>query len=1859
MVARAFVWLSQGGGAWSLASNWDDTTDGQDPSLYVPGAQDSVFIGGPTGTGNETITGAGLAASAAFTGNTTLAGQFGFGLLSLGADGSGGLLGIAPSAIVQAGTATLATGSIVAGGLGSQLLVAGTLTLGTGQNGIGSASCTLDATNGGDIQAAGLSLDASAAHIYVDPTSIVEIGTAGGAQAGRFTIDSSIRVAGFGDADGYGLVTNNGTLAASGGLLLVGAVSGAGTLEIDAGSVLDLNGVCGPGEAIVFAGANGTLAIAAEHDAPAGVVTGFVPGCSIDFLGSPISSAIYATTGSNMGLLTLTYGSQIAATVILAGNYAQDVFLTAGDGAGGTLVTVAPGGGGGGSLSGGTAGPDVYSWIAPGSGRWNVAANWANSTTGKSPAAVAPGLNNLVSIAAPTTGFSVIAGPGDAATLGITGDLALTGAFAVGALTAGTASGTAAMLDLLPGTTLATSSTIIADGAISLSGAGCALSISGTLVLGGGALGVGLPTATLSVAAGARVRAGSLVMGGGSGDWITTDPTATVEIGTAGGAAAGAFTVDAGATVTGNGSINPYGSIVNFGTITASGGALTLGAVTGLGALAVNGGGTLDLVSRTAEAITMTGVGATLALSSELVTPTGVITGLVPGDVIDIQGDQIDAASFARDPSGNSGTLTLTYGTTPVATLKLVGGFVNQHFLTAPDGLGGTDILVSTYGGGGGGGGQGNTDLLAWAQPVSGSWNNAKNWIDLTTGLVSKTAPGIQNLVQIAGPSGASFQTVGGPGLCGSLSFTGNTLLAAGFTATSLQIGAPVAGVLASGFIELNSGSTLAVTQANLASGNLLVSGTAASCTVLGTMTLGGAGASVADASVGTHGTIQMGGLVLAQGSMETDSSGSIEIGTLASAAAGAITLDTGIVVTGTGSLNAPGRIVDNGALGANGGTLIVGSVAGTGMLSIGTESTLVLDGTELCPISFTGGGGTLFLEGTAEVPAGTIAGFGAGDSIVVGSSLVSGLVWSPGAGNVGTLTMTYGGQVAGQLVLSGDYSGDTFSVQPTDAGAEITVQPWNGNGPSPGTVTPDVYVWTGQLDTEWNKAANWTDVTNGATPAAIAPGQHNLVTIQGPVQGYQQVVGPADAAVLTLLGDVALGAQYSVGALDVGEAGDPGLVAFAAGASLEASLGVVAGGIAAGGGTVAIDGLLTLGLAGVANADGVLIATSGSSVTAGGITLKTAASAILTDAFSSVEIGGTGHAVLGAVSIDAGGVLQGEGAVNLSGNIVDNGLILAEGGTLALGAVSGSGTLLIGVGANLVLDGTSGAGLTIDFTAAGTLTLADGMAAAAIADFGTSDQILLSTSGATSADYAASGPGIGQLTLYAGDQVLTRLTLLGVQAGAVFNVSAAPGGGTILTTTPGQTGGNGGGNMGNPPLTGPVNPATFIASLPDYAQYWLGQAIGEGGNNLLTPYVWDSLDGTDFGPAVPIYANIGVVTDPVSGSLITMPEGYKGLIVEGSANVGIADFNVGGTGSTLVGNLGNDTIVGANGDTLVGGLGAQTVFATNATVTIQGGGNDIYATGIGNVTIITSDQRSLVALGGAQNYVTSYGNDTIACLGGGTTNDTVDARLSDNTPVIFGPSSGTLLVEGGNAPVTVVGTAGQIFVDGGAGGTSYDPNVLWCTSGFSSYLAGSGASAVVGGSGDLQVGSPDLQTQMGEGPVTVYGGTGLTQIWGAAGGSVFLVGFGASTVDAAAGNSVYVTGSAAVSVGGSGSGIFVWGASSTANDTLQSGSGYETMVGGSGSDLFHIGNGQGLFEGMGGADTFAFTNGTSGGAATIYDFNTAIDHIGLQGYAGGAAAVLATETVSGGNTFLTLQDGTHLTLLGVSNLTASAFNIS
>ena len=835
------------------------------------------------------------------------------------------------------------------------------MTLGAGQAGLGAAAANLYAVSGGVVQAGGLVMDASSAALYMDADSSIEVGSLGGAVAGDLTVDAGAVLSGQGDANGYGAVVNNGVILASGGSLLVGAVSGAGLLEIAAGAELVLNGAVGAGQGVVFEGAQGTLGIATEFDEPTGTITGFVPGDAIDMVGSPISAATWVQSNSSGGVLTLWYGGQVADVLNLAGNFSKSVFLTAGDGALGTLITVAPQTGGGGTASPGTPTPDQYVWVAAGSGNWIGTVNWEDVTTGKSPAAIAPGVNDLVTINGSQAGsFAVIAGPANAASLTITGDVALAGAFAIGTLAIGVGGEMVpGVLDILPGSVLAAGSAAIGDGEVTVSGS-AVLDVSGALVLGGGYGGVGLPVTALSATAGGTIVAASLVMGGGSGNSVITDPTGVIEIGSAGGAVAGAVTVDAGATLSGNGEVNPFGAIIDNGTIEAMGGALWLGSVTGTGVLSIGDSSALVLQASDAMAIDFLTADSVLAVANEFVALSGTISGYTAGDAIDYEGDPLTGISVARGSSTT--TLSLYYGSTLVSRLVLAGTYTNDRFLLAPDGVGGTEILVTPSTGGGGGTGQGDTDLLAWATPGSGPWSHASNWYDVTTGSPATAAPGSENSVEIAGPTGGAYQIINGPAACANVTFYNNTLINGAFTTGTLAVGGTLNGVFTTGLLAVGASASMTATvAASVAGGTLVLNAATSALSCGGVLTLGSADgtlpASVLAASNGA--TAQVAGLALAGGgTLTTDATSVIEIGTLGGAAAGAVTIDPGVTVAGSGSVNVGGAVIDNGTLTAQGGTLVAGAVSGTGALTIAAEATLWLTGTEDCPIDFAGGGG-------------------------------------------------------------------------------------------------------------------------------------------------------------------------------------------------------------------------------------------------------------------------------------------------------------------------------------------------------------------------------------------------------------------------------------------------------------------------------------------------------------------------------------------------------------------------------------------------------------------------------------------------------------------------------------------------------------------------------------------------------------------------------------------------------------------------------------------------------------------------------------------------------------------------------------
>lgn len=1853
MTARNFVWLSITGGAWSLASNWNDLTDGADPSAIVPGAQDNITVMGPTGAAVQTIAGPGQAAAALFTGNTLLSGSFAIGALTLGQASGGGLLQLAAGTALSAGTAAIVSGSLFATGAGTSLSVSGTVTLGSAS---GSAA-TFNATGGSHAAVASLFLASAADSIYVDPASILEVGTAATGAAGQLTIDASTTLAGQGDANAYGQVANSGTITAQSGTLTLGTLSGTGALQIAAGATLALNGACAAGQSVTFTGALATLALNAEFDAPAGTLTGFTTGDAIDIRGSQISAAAYTATGASTGTLALYYGTQVAATLTLAGAYANTDFLTSGDGNGGTLITAATSAGGGGTPSPGTSTPDQYTWIATGSGAWKTASNWTDVTRGQTPAAIAPGVHNLVIIAAAQDSFTVIGGPANAATLSLTGEVALSGTYAIGTLAIGQAAGSSfsdGTLNLLPGASIAAATASIAAGALSLSGSASVLTIAGALTLGGGAAGIGLPTTSVSAAAGARLQAASLTLGGGSGNSLVTDPTASIEIGTAGGAALGAVTIDAGTTLSGNGQVNPLGQVIDNGTIQATGGTLTLGSVSGTGSLTVAAGATLELLAPTADPITLAGSAAAgpagLAFANALDAPTGTISGLVLGDVLHLEGSSLTAVQFA--PNATGGTLTLAYGSTAVARLHLAGSFTNIRFLLSPDGVGGSLIVLTNATGGGGGGGQTGTDQLSWTTPVSGGWGRASSWTDLTLGAPATLPPGAQTPVLINGPTGTSVQDISGGGTCASLTATGNTLLSGTYTTSQLSLAAGAA-------LSDGANSEIIAAQAALASATLLVSGPAAGAIIYGTLSL--TGAALAGAQAG--GSLQCDSLTLAGGNATADIHAIFEVGTLGTAQLGALTIDAGAQASGSGSLNLTGQVTNNGTILAQGGTLWIGATSGAGQLSIGTEATLALAATDTCPIAFTGGGATLLLDSPQFPSLVSLTGFVQGDAIVTANTPVDSATYQPTGANTGILTLSEAGQQVGQLTLSGNYANDQFTAQPDGQGAQINFTPAVLTGPPPGTVTPDKYVWIGGHGTAWSTAANWQDVTQSQNPAALAPGLNDTDSIAGGAGQALTIAGPANAAGLSLSGTVSLSGTYAIGALTVGPIG---VLAIGTGSTVAAAAATVAGGAALAGGTLAVAGTLTLGTPG--GPAGALAATAGAVTQAGAIILA-AGSTLATDATSSIEIGAATGAAPGSITIDPGGLLAGEGTISAAGPIIDQGTITASGGTLLLGAVSGTGSLVVGIGAELDLQSTASVSLTADLAGAGTLVLGQAALAASpeIADFGVGDRIILAPGGATAAVYAQTAPNQGVLTILAGTQTLAQLTLLGSQTGLAFAVTGSPGGGTILTALPAQNGGIGGGFMTNPisaseTITLSALELSLEAALPTTIITALASAFGTVTNNPVV-FVGYSPDGQQIDPPSNIFANLEVVgPDATSGSSIFLSAGYSAMLLEGSENLTVSDN--GANNALLISNTGNDTVfAGGEGDTLVGGAGGKTVFLTSLLpgtpgalaghdVTIVGGGNDdIYTNNDSALISTASGYHSLIIAGSPQtgqttNDITLNGSDTVVCsnIGVNSSNDNITVQAAA-TPaageLVFGQLRGLLNFVGGNVPATVVGSGGQLLIQGGAA----DGSIIWGGSSGVDYTAGAGQAIIVAGSGQTQI-------NQGAGAVTVFGGTGQGEFGGAP-GSIFVIGGGQSTVQAAAGVGVYIFGGGNTSVAGS-AGADAFAGTSTGNNIFQAGAGPETLWGGLGNDIFLGGTGNDLLISGGGNDVFSFTNGLAGGKDVIAGFTIGQDTLKLDGYGLTAPAI----TYAYGDSILNLQDGTQIVLFNVPNLTASSITL-
>jgi hypothetical protein len=105
----------------------------------------------------------------------------------------------------------------------------------------------------------------------------------------------------------------------------------------------------------------------------------------------------------------------------------------------------------------------------------------------------------------------------------------------------------------------------------------------------------------------------------------------------------------------------------------------------------------------------------------------------------------------------------------------------------------------------------------------------------------------------------------------------------------------------------------------------------------------------------------------------------------------------------------------------------------------------------------------------------------------------------------------------------------------------------------------------------------------------------------------------------------------------------------------------------------------------------------------------------------------------------------------------------------------------------------------------------------------------------------------------------------------------------------------------------------------------------------------------------------------------------------------------------------------------------------------------------------------------------------------------------------------------------------------------------------------------------------------------------------------------------------------------------------SSGSDAFFGGSGSDCIIGGSGANVFTAGPGNMTLIGGGARDLYVFLDGATS-TTVIADFNPTHDYIRLSGFPSGAAqTALQGATASGGNTTMTLGDGTKVTFDGLA----------
>jgi hypothetical protein len=360
----------------------------------------------------------------------------------------------------------------------------------------------------------------------------------------------------------------------------------------------------------------------------------------------------------------------------------------------------------------------------------------------------------------------------------------------------------------------------------------------------------------------------------------------------------------------------------------------------------------------------------------------------------------------------------------------------------------------------------------------------------------------------------------------------------------------------------------------------------------------------------------------------------------------------------------------------------------------------------------------------------------------------------------------------------------------------------------------------------------------------------------------------------------------------------------------------------------------------------------------------------------------------------------------------------------------------------------------------------------------------------------------------------------------------------------------------------------------------------------------------------------------------------------------------------------------------------------TGANVTVQIHGNDFYNYSLGNLAIGAASifGNTMLAARPVYSIQSPLPGMPLVQLGSG--------------PQMLHLTTGNHTVTGGAGLLIVCDTAGSNSVSGGAGGMQISANAGWDQisteagaadtvnlPGRSSVLdshgtdriAAAGAYELIEATGQASIygsgfstydlnGAGELLTTSCSGFLNVgAGGQALVHDLGgdltlsvAAGGRLAIID-SADTPHGGAAALATVQGAVSGQIGNAGTitlttagaGAFVQAGSGPVSVT--GGAGNDTLVAGSGMDVFSLGGGQdsvvfgsgaASVAGGAGADTFVFVGG-AGGNDTISGFQPGTDTLKFEKFSGSAA--IASGSVVGGSTLLTLSDGTTIDLAGVA----------